>query len=490
MSSRSRFSSTVSEVSSTDSTSYPSTLRIRRNADTMPPSRKQGHAQALRQCGAGELAAASVQRCQDGPDTLLGKSRPGRLFALRREQVCFEKPIDPRLRRTGRLRVRQREEIAGLARTGQGGRRLQRRPFGFGRQHGFNPPLPPRWGFRGHFAPTGKMPGCLGGGEDAERKHDLLKRCAAVIAVLLHPEADALAPRRQQATVLGDDSRSLEQNLVFRGHAGRGAPALSTLDVAELRFAFEHMTMVAREHDHAPAGAADVEQLLDGADVPRGPGDTNLIALGEVVVDRVDHDPHDTAVGVGDRLGHCGRDPRRVGFAQVSLVKQYRRRPRRARRAQPRVPGEPFFFRRRLPGRDLAAQQARTRRLGHRGQGCNHHGALRSLVRHQLDPCVPHQIAFQFTEYRHAHRVDDQDQHRMLPSERHDPAVEHRLDAQQAAVVRSRARPACQELAEFPVLLLPRRVGLPRQDWRTPRQAAATSRRPTGACAPSPRSLP
>ncbi len=67
-----------------------------------------------------------------------------------------------------------------------------------------------------------------------------------------------------------------------------------------------------------------------------GPGDTHLVALGEVVVDRVDHDAHDAAVGVGDGPGHTGGNAGRAGLVQVSLVKEDWWRVGRAGRAQAR----------------------------------------------------------------------------------------------------------------------------------------------------------
>lgn len=105
--------------------------------------------------------------------------------------------------------------------------------------------------------------------------------------------------------------------------------------------------MVAHEHDDAPAGATGFEQLLDGPDLPRGPRDGHLLPLREVVVDRVDHDAHDPAAGIGNRLGHPAGDSRRAG-TEVSLVKQDRRRCRRAGRAQPGVLGKPLLFRGRI----------------------------------------------------------------------------------------------------------------------------------------------
>ena len=230
-------------------------------------------------------------------------------------------------------------------------------------------PLPPAGGLRRGFAPARDVRRGLRQSEDAEREHHLLQRRASVIAVLLHPEADPLAPRRQQAAALGDDTWSLQQDLVVRGCSRRRTPAFRAVDVAELGVAFEHVTVVAREHDDAPAGATGFEQFLDGPDLPRGPRDGHLLALHEVIVDRVDYDAHDPAAGIGDRFGHPAGNPRRPGFTEIALLKQHRRRGRRAGRAQPGVPGETVLLRRRIAGPELAAQQARTRHLGYRGQG-------------------------------------------------------------------------------------------------------------------------
>ena len=220
------------------------------------------------------------------------------------------------------------------------------------------------------------------------------------------------------------------------------------------------MSVVAREDDGAPAGTADVEQLFEGSDVPRGPGHAYLIALGQMVVDGVDHDAHHTALGLGDGVDHPPRNPCGAGRAQVSLVEQDRRRSRRAGCTQPRVHGEPVFLRRGVPGPERAAQQARARRLGHGGQGGNHRRVSSRLVRHQSDPPAPREIVLQLPEHRHAHRVDDQEQHPVLPGQRYDPAIEYRLDAQQAPVPRFSPGPTRQELAELAVLVVARGIGL------------------------------
>ena len=363
-----------------------------------------------------------------------------------------------------------------------GGRRkrfaLRRRPpgrrhghgrSGGGRRKRFAPPVPPAGGLGADLAPAGDARHGVRGREDAERQHHLLQRRAAVVAVLLHAEADALAPRRQQTPAGGDDARPGDQHLVGGGRAGRLPPAFRAVPGAHFRLPLDHVPVVAHQHDGAPAGAAALQQFLDRADVAGGPGDAHLIALGQVVVDGVDHHADDPLAGVRERRAHARREARGARFPQVALVEQHRRRLRAARRAEARVPGEARLLGRRVPGRDPAAQQAGAGDLGHRGQGGDHRRprrrrvAGRRVVRQELDPAAPRQIVLQLPEDRQAHRVDDQHQHRMDFRERRDPARQDFFHPEQIAVVRAGPRPGRQQRAERAVLFFPGLVRAPRQ---------------------------
>jgi hypothetical protein len=121
----------------------------------------------------------------------------------------------------------------------------------------------------------------------------------------------------------------------------------------------EHVTVVAGEDDDPPGVARRFEQPAQGQDAARRPLHPELLAAGQVIVDRVDHHAHDPMVARNRSL-QVLLEPA-LGCPDGALVEQDRRLTPGAGPDQGLVLAERLGLVLRGAARELPREQARTR---------------------------------------------------------------------------------------------------------------------------------
>ena len=220
----------------------------------------------------------------------------------------------------------------------------------------------------------------------------------------------------------------------------------------------EDVPVVAGEDHHAPGVARLVEQQPQKRDVARVPRRRELVAAGEVVVDRVDDDADDAPVA-GELGPQLAREAA-VRVLQRSLVEQQRRGAARACLDEAGVRGERLGLVGGGALHERPAEQARPREGREARQRRQHERSPVLSGGSQFGPASRDDVLDQLAGDAVAHAVEHDEQQRPLDGDRCDDAIEHLLDAEDRAARGGVADVRCEELREPQVLVAAAGVGL------------------------------
>ena len=212
----------------------------------------------------------------------------------------------------------------------------------------------------------------------------------------------------------------------------------------------EDVAVVGQQHGDPVRLAGSVEQPAERQHIADRPRVAQLLAAGQMIVDRVDDCPDDSSPG-SDRGPNLARQPD-LRIAQCPLVEEERRLAMPARGEEGRMLREPGDLVRGQPLDQPAGEQARARVRRDARQRRQRERTPRLASAPQLRPPVGEGIVEQLGRDPVAHPVEDDDQHGMLGGERRCNLGEQVLDSEQLGTRPSVHRPCGECLAERALL--------------------------------------